>query len=337
MPKFAEPMRDLEVESGETAVLECMAQGSPTPRLEWLKNDHPLKPTERHFFTAEDQLLVVVEAVPEDSGKYTCVMTNTLGSERGSLHLDVIKYGGNSGGGVGSIFSDNSTTTGIIIIAVVCCVVGTSLIWVVIIYQTRRKNEEYSSTPTEETNIPDGVGYSSVEKDRNKLRTIYTSSGAKVYMNGGSTRLLGGIEHMNGGFHITSNPMEGDSWDPGRGEFEQDSREHLMSPSSSSSNSSNNNCRYAVVREDNGSDGMIRLPRRQSSASVTTDSNISSSSPGTQSTQSTIVLSTFHPHLTQGNNSIITQNAPGHSLTAARRRDEEEGQPVYTVQSKCNF
>lgn len=82
-------MEDKETRAGETTVLECMASGSPKPKLTWTKDGGPLYATERHFFTAGNQLLIIVHSQIADSGVYTCEMSNTLGTERGSSHLTV--------------------------------------------------------------------------------------------------------------------------------------------------------------------------------------------------------------------------------------------------------
>ncbi len=147
------------VNIGETAVLECMAAGSPKPKLSWYKDGKPLEVTERHFFTAENQLLIIVHTRLEDSGEYMCNMSNTLGTDRGISYLAIQRVDGLEDY-MGDLpltdidATDETTTTGIIIIAVVCCVVGTSLVWVIIIYKTRKRGEEYSSTPTDETTLP---------------------------------------------------------------------------------------------------------------------------------------------------------------------------------------
>lgn len=149
---------DRTVAKGETAVLQCISGGSPPPKLNWTKDDNPLVVTERHFFAAANQLLIIVDTAEADAGKYTCEMSNALGTERGNVRLSVIpnpncdsgvqgSAGVSTMGGVGSD-SDGWTTVGIVIIAVVCCVVGTSLVWVVIIYHTRRRTEDCSVTNT---------------------------------------------------------------------------------------------------------------------------------------------------------------------------------------------
>ncbi|XP_056461456.1 leucine-rich repeats and immunoglobulin-like domains protein 2 isoform X2 [Gadus chalcogrammus] len=151
-PSFMRPLEDRTVARGETAVLQCIAGGSPAPRLNWTKDDGPLVLTERHFFAAANQLLIIVDAGPADAGKYTCVMSNTLGTERGHIYLGVSPLANCDTGA--SYESDNWTTVGIVVIVVVCCVVGTSLVWVIVIYHMRRKSEDYSITNTDEMNLP---------------------------------------------------------------------------------------------------------------------------------------------------------------------------------------
>ncbi len=138
-------MEDKETVAGETTVLECMASGSPKPRLNWTKDGGPLVATERHFFTADSQLLIIVHTKTSDAGRYECEMSNPLGTERDSTMLTVIPLSLASGAGV---LDDDSATIGIIIIAVVCCVVGTSIIWVIIIYQTRKKARNAPGSPS---------------------------------------------------------------------------------------------------------------------------------------------------------------------------------------------
>uniref|UniRef100_A0A7N6ABB0 Ig-like domain-containing protein n=1 Tax=Anabas testudineus TaxID=64144 RepID=A0A7N6ABB0_ANATE len=150
-PSFLRPLEDRTVARGETAVLQCIAGGSPAPRLNWTKDDGPLLLTERHFFAAANQLLIIVDAGPADAGKYTCIMSNTLGTERGHIYLGVSPSPNCDTGGYDQ---DGWTTVGIVVIVVVCCVVGTSLVWVIVIYHMRRKNEDYSITNTDELNLP---------------------------------------------------------------------------------------------------------------------------------------------------------------------------------------
>jgi len=148
-PSFVRPLEDRTVTRGETAVLQCIAGGSPAPRLNWTKDDGPLAVTERHFFAAANQLLIIVDAGLEDAGKYTCIMSNTLGTERGHIYLNVLASPNCDSSQSGIVHEEDGwTTVGIVIIVVVCCVVGTSLVWVIVIYHMRRKSEDYSITNT---------------------------------------------------------------------------------------------------------------------------------------------------------------------------------------------
>lgn len=129
---------------GDTVALQCKALGSPPPRITWLRNDQPLRPSDRHHFTPGNQLLVIGSASLEDAGRYTCLMSNTLGTTRAHSQLAV------SQGACTSPAGPSSVTIGIIVIAVVTSIVVTSLVWVCIIYQTRKKSEECSVTNTGE-------------------------------------------------------------------------------------------------------------------------------------------------------------------------------------------
>uniref|UniRef100_A0A3B3IGM2 Leucine rich repeats and immunoglobulin like domains 1 n=1 Tax=Oryzias latipes TaxID=8090 RepID=A0A3B3IGM2_ORYLA len=150
-PHLAQDLEDRSVVVGDTVALQCKALGSPPPRITWLRNDQPLRPSDRHHFTPGNQLLVIGSASLEDAGRYTCLMSNTLGTTRAHSQLAV------SQGACTSPAGPSSVTIGIIVIAVVTSIVVTSLVWVCIIYQTRKKSEECSVTNTDETAVPPDV------------------------------------------------------------------------------------------------------------------------------------------------------------------------------------
>ncbi|XP_053576664.1 leucine-rich repeats and immunoglobulin-like domains protein 1 [Bombina bombina] len=151
MPHLVHPLDDRIVSEGATLALQCKANGNPPPRITWLKGDKSLVTTDRHHFTPGNQLLIIKNVVQEDAGKYTCVMSNTLGTERASSHVSISQT---AGCGPEQARAEGTMTFGIITIAVVCSIVLTSLVWVCIIYQTRKKAEEYSVTNTDETVVP---------------------------------------------------------------------------------------------------------------------------------------------------------------------------------------
>ncbi|XP_031710643.1 leucine-rich repeats and immunoglobulin-like domains protein 1 [Anarrhichthys ocellatus] len=152
-PHLAQDLEDRSVVVGDTVALQCKALGSPPPRITWLRNDQPLRPSDRHHFTPGNQLLVIGSASLEDAGRYTCLMSNTLGTERAHSQLVVNQRRGPCQPAAGP----SSVTIGIVVITVVTSIVVTSLVWVCIIYQTRKKSEECSVTNTDETTVPPDV------------------------------------------------------------------------------------------------------------------------------------------------------------------------------------
>ena len=134
IPSFVKPMVNKSVSLGDTAVLECQASGAPKPSLVWTKNSGKLHATERHFFTADNQLLIIVKVQASDQGHYQCSMHNNLGTVSGSTYLDIRGRNSVLGGQKGG------TATSVIILAVICCVIGTSAVWMIIICYTRTRS-----------------------------------------------------------------------------------------------------------------------------------------------------------------------------------------------------
>ncbi|XP_051932410.1 leucine-rich repeats and immunoglobulin-like domains protein 1 [Hippocampus zosterae] len=152
-PHLAQDLEDRNVAVGDTVALQCKALGSPAPRITWLHDDRPLRPSERHHFTPGNQLLVIGAATLEDAGRYTCLMSNPLGAERAHSQLLVTRRRGPCAPPAGL----SAVAVGVVVIAVVTSIVLTSLVWVCIIYQTRKKSEDCSVTNTDETMVPPDV------------------------------------------------------------------------------------------------------------------------------------------------------------------------------------
>ena len=137
IPRFVKPMLNKTVSLGDTAVLQCQSSGAPRPSLIWTKNNGQLVPTERHFFTADNQLLIIVKVEAADQGEYTCTMINNLATVQGSSFLSIHGSGGDK------VKDDESTTSSAVIVtAVVSCVIGTSAVWLVIICYTRSRSKQ---------------------------------------------------------------------------------------------------------------------------------------------------------------------------------------------------
>ncbi|XP_026871277.2 leucine-rich repeats and immunoglobulin-like domains protein 1 isoform X1 [Electrophorus electricus] len=192
-PHLAQGMEDRSVVVGETVALQCKALGSPPPRIAWLRGEEPLRPSDRYHFTPGSQLLVISGAALEDAGRYTCVMSNPLGTERAHCQLSVLQR---SGGACSPHAGPTAVTVGIVVITVVSSIVATSLVWVCIIYQTRKKSEECSIN-TDETIIPPDVpsylsSQGTLSERQDMCIRVESSGGPQAHAH----------RHSNGGLHF---------------------------------------------------------------------------------------------------------------------------------------
>ncbi|XP_013922402.1 PREDICTED: neuronal cell adhesion molecule isoform X12 [Thamnophis sirtalis] len=64
---------------GNTLMLECIAEGLPTPLIRWSKEGGDL-PVNRTLFDNFHKTLKIIDVSQADSGKYKCMATNRLGS-----------------------------------------------------------------------------------------------------------------------------------------------------------------------------------------------------------------------------------------------------------------
>ncbi|XP_061153333.1 hemicentin-1 isoform X4 [Syngnathus typhle] len=83
------------VDAGTTLVLNCQAEGEPTPVIEWSRQGHPLLASD-HFSSLSNGSLRVNSAQKEDTAEYECVARNSLGSVLVRVGLTVRVHGGYS-------------------------------------------------------------------------------------------------------------------------------------------------------------------------------------------------------------------------------------------------
>ncbi|KAM8746417.1 hemicentin-1 isoform 1-T1 [Acanthopagrus schlegelii] len=91
---IVEPV-DTVVDAGTTVVLNCQAQGEPTPMVEWSRQGRPLLGNDR-FSTLSNGSLRISSAQKEDTAEYECVARNLLGSVLVRVTLTVQVHGGYS-------------------------------------------------------------------------------------------------------------------------------------------------------------------------------------------------------------------------------------------------
>ncbi|AWP10692.1 putative hemicentin-1 [Scophthalmus maximus] len=91
---IVEPV-DTVVDAGTTVVLNCQAEGEPTPVVEWSRQGRPLLAAER-FSALSNGPLRISSAQKEDTAEYECVARNLLGSVLVRVTLTVRVHGGYS-------------------------------------------------------------------------------------------------------------------------------------------------------------------------------------------------------------------------------------------------
>uniref|UniRef100_A0A8C7NFQ2 Striated muscle enriched protein kinase a n=1 Tax=Oncorhynchus mykiss TaxID=8022 RepID=A0A8C7NFQ2_ONCMY len=92
-PKFESIMEDLEIHVGETSRFAVVVEGQPDPDILWYKDDTLLSESSHFTFVYDDMecSLVVLNALPEDSGVYTCTAKNLAGQVSCKAELTVHK------------------------------------------------------------------------------------------------------------------------------------------------------------------------------------------------------------------------------------------------------
>ncbi|XP_029472623.1 neuronal cell adhesion molecule isoform X1 [Rhinatrema bivittatum] len=81
-PSFLTPIGATSAKTvlrGEVLLLECIAEGLPTPETRWSKEGSEL-PSKRTFHENFKKTLKIIDVSEADSGKYKCTATNALGS-----------------------------------------------------------------------------------------------------------------------------------------------------------------------------------------------------------------------------------------------------------------
>ena len=87
---------DTELNSGDTKVFQCEADGRPLPTILWKRNGVVLSNTTNIYITEEAvgdftliSTLTLVNATLEDIGVYECNASNDIGDNSGIFNLTV--------------------------------------------------------------------------------------------------------------------------------------------------------------------------------------------------------------------------------------------------------
>ncbi|XP_053785859.1 neural cell adhesion molecule L1-like protein isoform X1 [Desmodus rotundus] len=82
------PEHPVTILRGDTLLLECFAEGLPTPQIEWKKMGGDL-PKGRETKENYGKMLKIEKVSDEDRGRYRCTATNSLGSATHDFHVTV--------------------------------------------------------------------------------------------------------------------------------------------------------------------------------------------------------------------------------------------------------
>ncbi|XP_054708044.1 muscle M-line assembly protein unc-89-like [Uloborus diversus] len=93
-PKFEQGLSDVKATEGEDINLKVKVSGNPEPTIKWTKDGEDLKIDRKHTEIKKEkkdgsESLIVRNSTTEDTGKYTCTISNSEGSETTSSKVTV--------------------------------------------------------------------------------------------------------------------------------------------------------------------------------------------------------------------------------------------------------
>ncbi|XP_039299676.1 peroxidasin homolog, partial [Nilaparvata lugens] len=93
LPTFVTTPENLTTKSGSLARLRCVAEGSPAPVITWFKDGNTVTPATRFSILEGGSTLEIRDLKESDSGLYTCLAQNQVGSAEANADLRVKGFG----------------------------------------------------------------------------------------------------------------------------------------------------------------------------------------------------------------------------------------------------
>jgi len=92
-PQFGKHLQNATFQLGKEALIQCVAKGSPDTVVKWYRNGQLLEASDAYAIDFDKSTglcaLSITEASTHDSGQYTCVATNSVGSESSTAWIVV--------------------------------------------------------------------------------------------------------------------------------------------------------------------------------------------------------------------------------------------------------
>ncbi|NXI95007.1 PALLD protein, partial [Psophia crepitans] len=89
-PQFTQKLRSQEVAEGNKVLLECRVVGNPVPDVRWFCEGKELQNSpdiQIHSGSGGLHSLIIAEAFEDDTGRYTCLASNSIGSDSTSAEI----------------------------------------------------------------------------------------------------------------------------------------------------------------------------------------------------------------------------------------------------------
>uniref|UniRef100_A0A8C6XXK8 Palladin n=1 Tax=Naja naja TaxID=35670 RepID=A0A8C6XXK8_NAJNA len=89
-PRFIQKLRSQEILEGSKVLLQCRVAGNPVPQIRWFCEGKELQNSPDIQICSESgglQTLIIAEAFEDDTGRYCCLASNSLGSSSSSAEL----------------------------------------------------------------------------------------------------------------------------------------------------------------------------------------------------------------------------------------------------------
>uniref|UniRef100_A0AC11BQX3 Hemicentin 1 n=1 Tax=Ovis aries TaxID=9940 RepID=A0AC11BQX3_SHEEP len=82
---------EITIVKGSSTSMTCFTDGTPAPRMSWLRDGHPLGLDAHLSISSQGMVLQLIKAETEDSGRYTCIASNEAGEVSKHFILKVLQ------------------------------------------------------------------------------------------------------------------------------------------------------------------------------------------------------------------------------------------------------